>query len=40
VSDFVCGLLHHYKIELQNLNPNSILHIMVFDALCEGYLGI
>jgi hypothetical protein len=39
-SDFFCGLLHHYRIELQNLNPNSILQIMVFVALCEGYLGI
>jgi hypothetical protein len=25
---------------MQNLNPNSILQIMVFVALCEGYLGI
>jgi hypothetical protein len=24
-SDFFRGLLHHYGIELQNLNPNSIL---------------
>jgi hypothetical protein len=39
-SDFFCGLLHHYGIALQNLNPNSILQIMVFVALCEGYLGI
>jgi hypothetical protein len=33
-------LLHHYRIELQNLNPNSVLQITVFVALCEGYLGI
>jgi hypothetical protein len=25
---------------MQNLNPNSILQIAVFVALCEGYLGI
>jgi hypothetical protein len=24
-SDFFRGLLHHYRIEMQNLNPNSIL---------------
>jgi hypothetical protein len=39
-SDFLHGLLHHYGIELQNLNPNLILQIAVFVALCEGYLGI
>jgi hypothetical protein len=40
VSDFFRELLHHYGIELQNLNPNSIMQIMVFVTLCEGYLGI
>jgi hypothetical protein len=40
VSNFFHGLLHYHGIELQNLNPNSILQIMVFVALCEGYLGI
>jgi hypothetical protein len=39
-SNFFRGLLHHYGIELQNLNPNLILQIVVFIALCEGYLGI
>jgi hypothetical protein len=39
-SDFLHRLLHHYGIKLQNLNPNSILQIVVFVALCEGYLGI
>jgi hypothetical protein len=34
------GLLHHYKIELQHLNPNRIQHITAFVVLCEGYLGI
>jgi hypothetical protein len=36
--DFFRGLLHHYKIELIQLNPNSILHIVVFVHLCEAYL--
>jgi hypothetical protein len=39
-SNFFRGLLHHYGIELQNLNPNSVLQIVVFVTLCEGYLGI
>jgi hypothetical protein len=39
MSDFFYGL-PHYGIELQNLNPNSIMQITVFVALCEGYLGI
>jgi hypothetical protein len=25
VSNFFSGLLHYYRIELQNLNPNSVL---------------
>jgi hypothetical protein len=37
---FVWGLLHHYRIELQQINPNGIQHIAVFIALCEGYLVI
>ena len=37
---FLRGLLHHYQIELQHLNPNGIQHIAVFIVLCEGYLGI
>jgi hypothetical protein len=40
VSKFFRGLLHYYGIELQNLNPNSVLQIAVFVTLCEGYLGI
>ena len=39
-SRFFRGLLHHYGLELQHLNPNNILHILAFVALCEGYLGI
>ena len=37
---FLRGLLHHYKLELQHLNPNSIQHISAFVALCEGFLKI
>ena len=37
---FFQGLLHHYQIELQHLNPNRIQHITAFIAMCEGYLGI
>jgi hypothetical protein len=40
VHDFLCGLLDHYQIELVHLNPNSILHIIVFVHLCEAYLRI
>jgi hypothetical protein len=34
------GLLHHYNLKLQHLNPNGIKHIAAFITLCEGYLGI
>ena len=37
---FLRGLLHYYKIELQQLNPNRIQHMVAFVALCEGFLGI
>jgi hypothetical protein len=36
--DFLCSLLHHYKLELAHLSPNSILQIVVFVHLCECYL--
>jgi hypothetical protein len=38
--DFLHGLLDYYQIELVHLNPNSILHIVIFVHLCEAYLGI
>jgi hypothetical protein len=38
--DFFRGLLHHFKIELVHLNPNSILWISVFIHACEVYLTI
>ena len=34
------GLLHHYQIKLQHLNPNGIQHITAFIVMCEGYMGI
>jgi hypothetical protein len=34
------GLLHHYQLELQHLNPNGIQQIVAFIVLCEGFLGI
>jgi hypothetical protein len=37
---FLQGLLHYYKIELQHLNPNGIQHMAAFILLCEGFLGI
>ena len=37
---FFRGLLYYYQIELQHLNPNGILHIVAFIAMCEGCLGI
>jgi hypothetical protein len=38
--NFLCRLLDHYQIELDHLNPNSILQIAVFVYLCEAFLGI
>jgi hypothetical protein len=35
---FMRGLLHHYGIKLQYLNPNG--NITAFVTLCEGYLRI
>jgi hypothetical protein len=38
--DFLCGLLHFYRIELVHLAPNAIMIISTFVHLCEAYLGI
>jgi hypothetical protein len=40
VGDFLCGLLHFYRIELVHLAPNSITIISTFVHLYEAYLGI
>jgi hypothetical protein len=37
---FVRGLLFYYGLELQNLHPNTVLHILCFIMLCEAYLGM
>jgi hypothetical protein len=37
---FLRGLLFAYGIELNDLNPNTILHIACFITLCECFLGI
>jgi hypothetical protein len=34
------ALLHHYGVELHNLNPNSIAQAAIFAVVCEGFLGI
>ena len=39
-SRFLRRILGHYGVELQNLNPNGVLHLSVFVGLCEGFLGI
>jgi hypothetical protein len=38
--EFLRGLLFSYRIQLQDLNPNTILHIACFIMLCECFLGI
>ena len=35
---FFRGLLHHYQVELQHLNPNGIQSISTFIALCAGFI--
>jgi hypothetical protein len=37
---FIRAVLHKYGLQLQHFNPNSIQQMVVFEALCEGYLGI
>ncbi|RLN34933.1 orf3 [Panicum miliaceum] len=37
---FFWGLLHEWRLELQHLNPNAVLHIAGFVTLCEAFLGI
>jgi hypothetical protein len=39
-SRFMRAILHHYRVELHNLSPNSISQAAIFVAVCEGYLGI
>jgi hypothetical protein len=37
---FMRALLHHYKVELHHLAPNSISQGAIFAVVCEGYLGM
>ncbi|RLM74422.1 hypothetical protein C2845_PM15G03530 [Panicum miliaceum] len=36
---FLRVLLHEWRLELQHLNPNEVLHIAGFVTLCEAFLG-
>jgi hypothetical protein len=36
---FLHSLLEHYRLELHNLTPSGILHIVVFVTMCEAYMG-
>jgi hypothetical protein len=38
--EFLCGLLFVYGVQLHQLTPNSILHIVCFITICESFLGI
>lgn len=37
---FLRGLLYFCGLELHNLNPNSLLHVVCLITLCECFLGI
>jgi hypothetical protein len=37
---FIRGVLFEYGLQLQHLNSNNIQHMVAFEAMCEGYLGI
>lgn len=39
-SDFFCVMLGLYCVELQHLNPNGVLKVSTFVALCKGFVGI
>jgi hypothetical protein len=39
-SRFMRVLMHYYRVELHNFNPNSIAQAAIFTAVCEGFLGI
>jgi hypothetical protein len=34
------ALPHYYEVELHNSNPNSITQVVIFTAICKGYLEI
>jgi hypothetical protein len=37
---FLCSMLQHYHLELQNMTPLGILHIATFMTLWEAYMGL
>jgi hypothetical protein len=39
-SRFMRTLVHYYRVELHNFNPNSVVQAAVFATMCEGYLGV
>jgi hypothetical protein len=39
-SQFLWVLPFCYEVELHNFNPNSIVQVAIFAAVCEGYLGV
>ena len=39
-SHFMRALYCHYDVELQHFSLNAITAMMVFAAVCEGYLGV
>jgi hypothetical protein len=39
-SYFLKSMLHHYRLQLHHIAPNSFTIIAGFVALCEGFLGI
>ena len=38
ISNFFLAVLNHYRVQPQNLSPNSILALSNYAALCEGLL--
>jgi hypothetical protein len=38
-SRFMCGLWHHYGVELHNFAPNVISQAATFVGICVGFLG-
>jgi len=40
LSCFMRALLNHYGVKLQHLSPNAISNVVIFAAVCEGYLGV
>jgi hypothetical protein len=34
-SNFLCGLIYFYGIQIHHFNPNSIAHVAIFVHLCQ-----